>query len=70
MVEGGMPPIEALVSATKSAAELLGKRNELGGIAPGKLADVVAFPRSPLLDIAVMGEVSLVMKQGVVYKRQ
>ena len=70
MVEGGMPPIEALVSATRSAAELLGKRNELGGIAPGKLADVVAFPRSPLLDIAVMGEVSLVMKQGVVYKRQ
>jgi imidazolonepropionase-like amidohydrolase len=69
MVDAGMPPLAALISATRNAAELLGEADELGSVEAGKLADIVAYPRSPLLDISVMGEVAFVMKGGVVYKR-
>ena len=68
MVAGGMPHIEALTAATRNAAELLGQNESLGAIEAGKLADIVAFPRSPLLDISVMGEVQFVMKGGQVFK--
>ncbi len=68
MVDAGMPTIEALQSATVSAAQLLGRRDDLGSLSPGKFADVVAYPRSPLEDIEVMGEVAFVMKAGQVYK--
>ncbi len=68
MVDAGMPAVESLVAATKSAALLLGAYDQLGSIEAGKFADIVAFPRSPLLDIAVMGEVSFVMKEGDIYK--
>lgn len=69
MVEGGMPPAEALRAATVNAAELLGESERLGTLAPGKLADVVAVPGDPLADIALTRKVDFVMKQGVVYKR-
>ena len=69
MVDAGMPPLEALLAATRNGAELLGAADDLGAIEAGKLADVVAYPRSPLLDISVMGEVMFVMKAGAVYKR-
>jgi len=69
MVEAGMPPLEAIQSATKSAAELLGVWDELGSITAGKRADLVAVPGDPLADIALMGRVSFVMKDGVVFKR-
>ena len=68
MVEGGMPAIESLIAATRSAAELLDQTEDLGSIGAGKLADIVAYPRSPLLDISVMGEVQFVMKAGEVFK--
>lgn len=68
MVEAGMPPIETIRSATYNAADLLGQLDNLGTLEPGKLADIVAVPRNPLDDIAVMGEVSFVMKDGQVYK--
>ena len=44
------------------------KTEDLGSIGAGKLADIVAYPRSPLLDISVMGEVQFVMKAGEVFK--
>jgi imidazolonepropionase-like amidohydrolase len=69
MTEAGMPPIEALRAATYNAADLLGRLDDLGTLDPGKRADVVAVPRNPLDDIAVMGEVSFVMKDGKVYKK-
>ncbi len=69
MVEGGMPPMEALRAATYNAADLLGRLDELGTLEPGKLADVIAVPRDPLADITVMHEVAFVMKDGVVYKQ-
>ncbi len=70
MVDAGMPALEALQSATVSAAELLGETATLGSLEAGKYADLVAYPRSPLDDISVMGEVALVMKGGVVFKDQ
>ena len=68
MVDAGMPPAEALVTATLNAAELLGQAEHLGQLAAGFRADIISFPRSPLNDITVMGEVALVMKDGQVFK--
>jgi imidazolonepropionase-like amidohydrolase len=68
MVQAGMPAMFVLQAATTHAAELLHKSNELGQIAPGRGADVVAVPGNPLDDITLMQKVSFVMKGGVVYK--
>jgi imidazolonepropionase-like amidohydrolase len=68
MVQAGMPPMFVLQAATTHAAELLHKQNELGQIAVGRQADVIAVPGNPLDDITAMQRVSFVMKGGVVYK--
>jgi imidazolonepropionase-like amidohydrolase len=68
MVEGGMPAIEAIRSATYHAAKLLRIDDELGTIEQGKLADLVAVQGDPLKDISLMTNISFVMKDGVVYK--
>jgi len=68
MVQAGMPAMFVLQAATTHAAELLHKQNELGQIAVGRYADVIAVPGNPLDDITVMQKVSFVMKNGVVYK--
>jgi hypothetical protein len=54
--------------ATMNAAELLKRDKDLGSVASGKIADVVAVPGNPIDDISVMRRVSFVMKDGVVYK--
>ena len=69
MVEGGMPAMEAIQAATVTTAELLGVRDELGSIVPGKLADIIAVDGDPLEDIAVLQSVSFVMKDGQVFKQ-
>jgi len=69
MIEAGMPPMEAIQSATVSAAELLGESANLGAITPGKLADIIAVPGDPTTDASLFGKVHFVMKQGVVYKQ-
>jgi len=69
LVKAGLPPAYTLQMATINAAQLLGHEDELGTVAPGKFADLVAVPGNPLDDITVMGKVSFVMKAGVVYKR-
>jgi imidazolonepropionase-like amidohydrolase len=69
MVKLGMPPIEALKAGTSVDAELLGVADRLGSLEKGKVADVVAVPGDPTVDIAQTGKVLLVMKEGVVYKR-
>ena len=68
MVEGGMKPVDTLLSATKTASELLRADEDFGTFDPGKLADVVAIPGDPLEDISLMQNVSFVMKEGIVYK--
>jgi len=67
MVKYGMTPEQALRAATVTAAELLGWQDKLGTVEAGKLADIVAVPGNPLQDVAVLGRVQFVMKDGVVY---
>lgn len=69
MVEGGMPPMVAIQSATVAAADLLGLGDKLGSIEKGKLADIIAVAGDPLQDIKVMKDVRFVMKEGVIYKQ-
>lgn len=68
MVEGGMSPVAALQSATVVTAELLREEDRLGQVAPGFVADIVAVAGDPTQDIAVMHDVTFVMKDGVVYR--
>jgi imidazolonepropionase-like amidohydrolase len=68
MVEGGMPPMKAIQSATREAAKLLKIDDRLGTLEEKKLADVVAVEGNPLEDISVMKKVVFVMKEGEVFK--
>lgn len=68
MVNAGLTPLRALQAATSTAAELLG-REELGVLAPGKLADIVAMHGDPLADIGATATVDFVMKDGAVFRR-
>jgi imidazolonepropionase-like amidohydrolase len=68
MVAAGMPPMFTIQAATVNAATLLRKDKDLGTLAAGKIADVVAVPGNPIEDISLMKKVSFVMKDGMVYK--
>jgi imidazolonepropionase-like amidohydrolase len=68
MVEAGMPPIDAILSATRNAADLIGASDRIGTIQKGYYADVIAVDGDPLRDITEMQRVRFVMKGGVVYK--
>ncbi|PRH82715.1 metal-dependent hydrolase family protein [Arenimonas caeni] len=68
MVEAGMPPAEALRSATIHAATVL-RRDDLGRVAPGLPADIVAVPGDPLADITVVRRADFVMKDGKVVRQ-
>jgi len=69
MVSFGMSPMEAIKSATSRAAELLDMRADLGVIAPGAYADIIAVPSDPLKNVDALKNVAFVMKNGVVFKR-
>ncbi|OZB58538.1 MAG: Xaa-Pro dipeptidase [Lysobacterales bacterium 14-68-21] len=64
MVRWGMTPLQAIRSATIDAARLLGKEKELGSIAPGKAADLVAVACDPLHDIDCLRSIRGVIKAG------
>ena len=66
MVQGGMTPMQAIQSATRTAAELLRAADELGSVEVGKVADVVAVRGNPLENISLMRSVDFVMKDGVI----
>jgi imidazolonepropionase-like amidohydrolase len=67
MVSNGITPLRALRAATSVAAELL-QLDDLGVIAEGKIADLIAMPGDPFTDIDATGRVDFVMKNGVIYK--
>jgi imidazolonepropionase-like amidohydrolase len=67
MVAAGLTAVRALKAATSVAAELL-QRDELGVLAPGKQADIVAMPGDPVADIAVTANVDFVMRAGRIYR--
>ena len=69
MVEGGMPAIETIQSATVTNAKLLGKDKEIGILEKGMLADIIATDDDPTININTMEKVSFVMKNGIVYKQ-
>ncbi|HPZ87946.1 MAG TPA: amidohydrolase family protein, partial [Flavihumibacter sp.] len=69
MTEAGMPAMEAIQSATVSAADLLGASESLGSLEAGKMADIIAVDGDPTKDINAMGKVRFVMKEGVVYRQ-
>lgn len=64
MVEWGMTPIEAIRAATLSAAEALGRSQDVGAIAPGRYADLIAVEGDPLQDVTVLTKVAAVVKGG------
>jgi len=66
--DGGQDPMAAMVSANFLAAESMKLQNEIGSIAPGLQADIIALDGNPLDDITVVRRVAFVMKGGVVYK--
>jgi imidazolonepropionase-like amidohydrolase len=68
MVRYGMTPMQAVRSATLSAAELMGWEDRVGSISPGKLADIIAVPGDALADLKAVENVAFVMKGGVVYQ--
>jgi imidazolonepropionase-like amidohydrolase len=68
MVQYGLTPARAIRSATSDAAELLGRSKDLGRIAPGYHADLIAVPADPLEDVKVLEKVGFVMKGGKVVK--
>jgi imidazolonepropionase-like amidohydrolase len=69
MVKYGMTPMQAIQSATTSAADLLGKSEILGSISAGKYADIVAAPDNPLDEIHAIEHITFVMKEGKIYKQ-
>lgn len=66
--DGGVDPMAAMVSANSLGAEALGLSDQIGSIAPGLQADIIALDGDPLKDITVVRRVVFVMKGGVVYK--
>ena len=68
MVDRGMTPMQALQAATVTSAELIEREHDLGRLAAGYLADVIAVPGDPSEDINVTKDVRFVMKDGQVYK--
>ncbi len=68
LVEFGMTPMAAIQSATSRAAEMLDMAGQLGAVAPGALADLVAVPGDPLKDVSLLERVVFVMKDGNVYR--
>jgi imidazolonepropionase-like amidohydrolase len=69
MVRYGMTPMQAIQSATINCARLLGKQRDLGSIARGKFADLIAVEGDPLADIEVLRRVVGVIKGGKIYRR-
>lgn len=70
MVAFGMSPMDAIQSATSRAAEMLDSKGQLGVIAPGAFADIIAVSGDPLKDVGELENVKFVMKDGAVFKNQ
>jgi imidazolonepropionase-like amidohydrolase len=70
VVEGGIAPMDALVSANSLAAEAMKMSEHIGTVAPGLEADIIALDGDPLKDITAVRRVVFVMKGGAVYKNE
>ncbi len=70
MVQYGMTPIEAILSATLNAGRALGREKDVGAISTGRYADFIAVSGNPLTDIRALEKVDVVVKGGVFVKGQ
>ncbi len=68
MVTWGMTPVQAVQAATRNAAEALGRSGDVGAIAAGRYADIIAVDGDPLRDVTVLQKVGFVMKGGKIAK--
>ena len=68
MRDAGVDPLAAMISANSVGAEALGLADQIGSIAPGLQADIIALEGDPLTDITAVRRVVFVMRRGVVYK--
>jgi imidazolonepropionase-like amidohydrolase len=69
MVKAGVPPMDAILAATRNAADLIGDSADIGSVQPGRFADIVAVAGDPLADITELERVRFVMKGGLVYRQ-
>jgi imidazolonepropionase-like amidohydrolase len=67
-VRFGLTPMQAIQSATRWSAELLGRSEDLGAVEPGAYADLIAVPGDPTDDVRLLEDVPFVMKGGEVVK--
>src|SRR6266446_2469116 len=70
MVRFGMAPMDAIQAATSRAAEMLDMKGEIGVVAPGAFADIVAVSGDPLKDVGILEHVRFVMRDGAVFKNE
>lgn len=70
LVESGLTPMEALVAATRTGAEVIGVQEMLGTIEVGKLADLLILSADPLVDIRNLRRIDAVVQNGVLCPRQ
>ncbi|USQ95622.1 metal-dependent hydrolase family protein [Caulobacter sp. RL271] len=68
LVKAGLTPLEAIQTATVNAADHFSLSAEIGSLAPGKAADLIAVKGDPLKDVTELQRVTSVIKGGVVYK--
>ncbi|MBR0553009.1 amidohydrolase family protein [Sphingomonadaceae bacterium LXI357] len=69
MVKSGMTPGDAILAATKNAADLIGDSADIGSIQKGRFADIIAVSGNPLDDVTTLEKVGFVMKGGTIYRR-
>ena len=72
LMKVGMTPMEAIISATKTASEVLGLEEEIGTLEKGKLADLIVVDGDPLEDMTVLQKrekIAIIMKEGQFYKK-
>jgi len=68
LIANGMEPMQALLAATRNAAELIGAGDDIGSVRPGRYADLVAVSGDPLHSPALLQHVDFVMKGGTIYR--
>jgi imidazolonepropionase-like amidohydrolase len=68
MVEYGMTPLQAIQAATRNAAQALGREKDVGAIAVGRYADMIAVSGDPLVNVRTLEKVDVVIKGGAVVK--
>ncbi len=68
LVASGLTPMEAILTATRNAADLIGDSEDVGTVQPGRYADLIAVGADPLADVHVLEHTDFVMKGGAVVK--